>query len=527
VRMIGSLPSFRFSRSPGLTFVAFLGVLCLAFEVAQLVLEGDVSTLVMSGLVFVGLAIVVAILNDWRRGVYLLLGWILFEDLFRKYLGNNMAIFFAKDILAIALYISFFAARRGRLAKSFKPPFLIPLLVFVWFGVIQMFNPNSTSIFYGILGMKVYFLYIPLMFIGYSLIDSEMDLRRFFSFNAVMTLIVALLGIAQSIIGPKFLNPAVLQDDIRGLSTLYRTSPITGLTAFRPSSVFVSHGRFANFLIVCWIVALGFAGYLLLRSRRGRNLAFICLGVIAIGSLMSASRGVFMWNVGNAIVIAAAFLWGAPWGQGEARRILRTIQRSLLVVGLALLVMMTFFPDKVASRLAIYNETLSPDSPSSELAFRARDYPLKNFMLTFDHEFWPYGYGIGTASLGVQYVVRIMHAAPMRIGVENGYGQLILELGIVGLILWIFLSIAISVSAWKVAKRLRGTPWFPLGFVIFWYAFTLLVPMSYVVFGNYQDYVLNAYLWILLGILFRLPQLAQETIQLEAAEKLASEHGQA
>jgi hypothetical protein len=526
VRMIGSLPSFRFSRSPGLTLVAFLGVLCLAYEVAQLILEGDTNTLVISGLVFVGLAIVVAILNDWRRGVYLLLGWILFEDLFRKYLGNNMAVFFAKDILAIVLYISFFAANRDRLVKKFKPPFLIPLVIFIWFGVIQVFNPNSTSIFYGILGMKVYFLYIPLMFIGYSLIESEMDLRRFFSFNAVMILIVTCLGIAQSIIGPTFLNPAVLQDDIRELSGLYRISPISGLSAYRPTSVFVSAGRFSNFLIVCWLVALGFAGYLLLRSRRGRNLAFICLAVVAVGSLMSTSRGVFMWNMGNAIVVAAAFLWGAPWRQGEARRILRIIQRSLLVVGLAVLVMMTFFPDKVASRLAIYNETLSPDSPTSELVHRARDYPLKNFMMTFEHEHWASGYGIGTASLGVQYVVRIMHAEPMGIGVENGYGQLILELGVVGLILWIFLSIAISISAWRVAKRLRGTPWFPLGFVIFWYAFTLLVPMSYVAFVNYQDYVLNAYLWTLLGILFRLPHLAQETIQAETAATLASAHGQ-
>jgi len=32
-----------------------------------------------------------------------------FEDLFRKFLGNNMAVFFAKDVLTIVLYISFFA----------------------------------------------------------------------------------------------------------------------------------------------------------------------------------------------------------------------------------------------------------------------------------------------------------------------------------------------------------------------------------------------------------------------------------
>ena len=527
MRMIGSLPSFRFSRSPGLTLIAFIGVLCLAYEVAQLVLEGDTSALVISGLVFVGLAIVVAILNDWRRGVYLLLGWIVFEDLFRKYLGNNMAVFFAKDILAIVLYFSFFTAKRDRLARKFKPPFLIPLLIFIWFGVIQMFNPNSTSIFYGILGMKVYFLYIPLIYISYALFESEADLHKFFHFNMVILLIVASLGIAQSILGPKFLNPTIIQDDIRELSTLYRIAPISGMTAYRPNAIFVSAGRFENFLVISWIVALGYGGYLLLRSQRGRTLAFVTIAVIGVASIMSASRGVFMWNVSSGLVIGAAFLWGAPWRQGEARRILRAIQRTFLFVGLAILLMMSIFPDKIASRFAIYSETLSPDSPTSELAFRARDYPLKNLMLAFDHPNWVTGYGIGTATLGIQYVVRIMHAVPMGIGVENGYGQLIVELGILGLILWIFWSIAVSVSAWKIAARLRGTPWFPLGFVIFWYAFLLLGPKAYVGLIGYQDFLMNAYLWILLGILFRLPQLAQETIQAEAAANLASAHGQA
>src|SRR5258708_3863225 len=284
--MIGSLPSFRFSRSPGLTLAAFVGVLFLAYEVAQLVLEGDISALVMSGMGFVGLAVVVAILNDWRRGLYLLLGWILFEDLFRKYLGNNMAIFFTKDVLTIVLYIAFFAARRDRLGKKFKLPFLIPLLIFIWFGVIQMFNPASSSIFYGILGMKVYFLYVPLVFVGYSLIESDVDLRKFFSFNMALFLIVAALGIAQSILGPKFLNPTVIQEDIRELSTLYRTAPISGLMAYRPNGVFVSAGRFENFLNVAWVLALGYGGYLLLLRRPGRALAVVAPAVDGGASIL-------------------------------------------------------------------------------------------------------------------------------------------------------------------------------------------------------------------------------------------------
>lgn len=525
MRMIGSLPSFRFSRSPGLAFLGLLAVLLLAYEAAQLVLAGSLTTLAVMALVFVGMAIVVSILNDWRRGLYLLLGWVMFEDLFRKYLGNNMGVFFAKDILAVVLYVSFLIAKRKHLVKTFRPAFLVPLLIFFWYCVIQVFNPESPSIFYGLLGMKLYFLYVPLIFVGYALLETEQDLRRFFLYNSALMLVVTGLGIAQSIIGPKFLNPTVIQEDIREAAVLYRASPITGLVAYRPTSVFVSTGRFEDFLNVAWLIALGFAGYLLLRSRRGRNLAFLTLAVVGVGSVMSTSRGAFMWNLGNGLVVGAAFLWGAPWRQGEARRVLRTIQRALMAVGLAIMIMMTVFPAQVASRFAIYTETLSPTSSTSELLYRTRDYPLRNFLLAFTFDHWVSGYGIGTFSLGIQYVGRILHAPPAPTGVENGYGQLLLELGIVGLLFWIFLGTFICVSAWKITSKLRGTPFFPLSFVIFWYAFMLFGPNSYIKFISYQDYFMNLYLWLLLGILFRLPNIYQGTLAREAVSSHSLQPG--
>jgi hypothetical protein len=120
MRMIGSIPALRFSRSPSLSLLALLVVFYLAYQSAELVLRGDISTLTMAGMFFVGCAVVVAILNDWRRGLYLLLGWVMFEDLFWKYLCNNMVIFFAKDALAIVLYVAFFTAKRKNLVKSFR-----------------------------------------------------------------------------------------------------------------------------------------------------------------------------------------------------------------------------------------------------------------------------------------------------------------------------------------------------------------------------------------------------------------------
>jgi hypothetical protein len=42
-------------------------------------------------------------------------------------------------------------------------------------------------------------------------------------------------------------------------------------------------------------------------------------------------------------------------------------------------------------------------------------------------------------------------------------------------------------------KKLRGSAWFPMAFASL---------------ATYEDFVLNAYFWLMLGLLFRLPTLA-------------------
>jgi len=398
-------------------------------------------------------------------------------------------------------------------------PFFRTLSIFIWFGVLQMFNFASGSVVFGLLGLKLYFYYVPLLFIGYALFESEADLRRFFSFNTMLVLAIGGLGIAQSILGPTFLNPAVLGEDIRGLSTLYRIAPLSGALAYRPNSVFVSTGRFADYMILSAMIGFGYAAYLLLRHRKGRTLAFAGLTVATAAAIMTTSRGAFLWTLGSLFLGAVAFLWGAPWRQGEVIRTLRTLQRTALLAGLALGGILLSYPEALLSRLAVYSETLSPSSSASELTHRAWDYPLHNFLMAFDYPRWPYGYGIGTASLGLQYISRILHIPAMGIGVESGYGDIVVELGIVGLLLWIVWTTALVLSAWGVVRKLRGSPWFPLAFMIFWYSFLLLFPMTFTSFVAYQDFVLNAYLWLLVGILFRLPQMAQAAGMQAAAVK--------
>jgi hypothetical protein len=499
----------RVSRPGNRLTVIFLIVgVFSAYLAADYILNARLMEL---GLIAIGCAmcvLVVTILNDWRKGLMIFLGWLLFEDLLRKYLGNNMAIYFAKDALAAVFYVSFFTSMRRARIRLFQPPFRVLLLLMIWFGALQVFNPASPSIFYGLMGLKLFFYYVPLILVGYSLLNSEKDLRRFVYLNLIFLLIIGSLGVAQSIIGHTFLNPTILQEDIHDLATLYRASPITGLVSYRPNSVFVSTGRYVNFLIVGWQLALGFTGYLLFRRREGRIFTFVVVIVTAAALVLSASRGAFMWEVIDLLAFSIAFVWGTPWRTKEVIRVLRTIQRATLGLVMALVLLFLLFPEALQSRLSLYYETLSPTSPNSELVHRARDYPIANFLTAFNDDRWLYGYGIGTSGLGTQYVTRLFHTSQVPIAVESGFGSLIIEFGIVGLILWLTMAVAIVVSAWRVVSQLRGSAGFPIAFVIFWFAFILLFPLTFGGIVLYEDFVLNAYFWLLLGILFRLPHLA-------------------
>jgi hypothetical protein len=521
MRIASALSSGQLRKGPLITIGTFIVGAFAAYEAAQYVIRDDFAGLAYVAMALVGGAIVIGILNNWRNGVYFFLIWLLFEDFVRKFLGNNMVIYFAKDFLALIVLISFLAAVRRKEVTSFRPPFLWPVLIFVWFGVLQIFNPASPSIWYGLMGFKLFFFYVPMVVLGYALINSEIQLRRFFTVNMVLALVIISLGIAQSILGKGFLNPVHPAEEIRELSSLYRSSPITGLTAYRPTSVFVSAGRYANFIMVALLLVLGFSGYLLLRHRRGRALAFIAIAVAATGAFLTASRGSFMWGMINAVATSIAFVWGAPWRQGEALRAFRTIQRAALSIGLGIGLLFFAYPDALLSRFAIYEETLMPNSRASELTYRSWDYPVQNFLGAFYDDRWPYGYGIGTSSLGGQYVARFFKAKPLGVGVESGYGALVIEMGIGGLILWLVMSLAIVVTAWKVVTKLKGSPLFPLGFVIFWYALFLLFPATFGGIQSYEDFLLNAYFWLLLGVLFRLPTIplaAQFAANVSAAQ---------
>jgi hypothetical protein len=486
--------------------VAIFGLL-LAWEIGGWIASGNLIQVAYLAVAVAVAVVGLGILRNWRSGVYMFLIWLVFEDLVRKFLGNNMAIFFAKDALALLIYISMYRTIRKHHEKTFRPPFLFAISFFFWLAVLQIFNPYSPSPLYGALGLKIYFFYVPLMFAGYALVRNDQDLRRFLTVILSVAAVVAGLGIIQAVVGPQFLNPATLAPEIRELAALDKVTPITQQTLHLPSSVFVSAGRYGQYLFCSVVLGLGAAGYLLLQGGRGRRFLFTALGVIAVGVLFCGSRGALILSVTSTAVMSLAFLWGASWKNRQVQRILKATRSTVIGMAICLVLAAVIVPKEVGKRWDFYSETLLPSSSAYQLTNRTWDYPIHEFNLAYSGPHWAVGNGTGTASLGMQYVGRLLGQRPPQLGVENGYGSLLAEFGVAGPILWLIWTTALVIGCWRVVLTLRRTRMFPLGFAVLWFVFVLLFPETFGSLNNYQDYVMNATLWLLVGILYRLPEI--------------------
>jgi hypothetical protein len=206
-------------------------------------------------------------------------------------------------------------------------------------------------------------------------------------------------------------------------------------------------------------------------------------------------------------VLSTGFLWGAPWAKQQVHRTIKAIRWSVIGATIGFVVVFALFPQEAGSRLEYYTETLLPGSANYQLGFRTWDYPLLNFLAAFSQPNWWIGNGIGTASLGTQYVAKLTGAPSPALGVEEGYGTMIIEMGIVAPFLWILWTYFLLYYSWKVIHRLRATRFFPIALAIGWYATVLLFLWTFASIAGYENYICNAYLWLLVGILFRLPDL--------------------
>ena len=275
-----------------------------------------------------------------------------------------------------------------------------------------------------------------------------------------------------------------------------------------PTSVFASSGRFAYYMIVVAILAVGAQAYLLLTRRRRAAWGFLGIGVALVGAMQSASRGSILYTLMSIFVLSAGFLWGAPWKWGQGHRLVKAIRRSLLIGGIGMFLMVQFFPTAIGANWAFYSETLVRAVPPHSCSSGRWNIRWRICEKCLRMRRWPSDYGTGTASSACSTSPSCCEQPPHILG-RKRVGSSHLEMGIIAPFLWLFWAATLLFFGWKVVKQLRQTVYFPVGLAILWYAFLLLFPFTHAGMQPYQNYVMNAYFWFLIGVLFRLPHLAR------------------
>jgi hypothetical protein len=431
-----------------------------------------------------------------------------FEDFVRKFAGNDMVIYFIKDFIIAATYFSFVMWTRHSGRKDrLRNPIAVPLaLWFIW-SIIQIFNPNLPGLILGPIGLRMSFIYVPLLYLGYHFFATERTLQKFARLVLVVALAVGAVGLGQLLKGPEFLNPKGME--AMGLvMTSARGTPETGYFHYL-SSVFTNAARFGRFSLVVLAITGGICLYA--RSTRQQSLfrySLLALLVIFANLLVNGSRALFLVLV----AFVLAFVWMTSMSErGPLRAFVlgRRLTVMAMIAMVSILLVNSVNPRAVSAITGFYGQTLRPDSPEFELPDRVKRYAVTNRGSVWGAvaRSGVLAHGTGSASQGQQYLgVERPHD---WVPVEGGYAAIAWEHGIIGLVLVLWWAVLLLRAQYRAVVQLRGTPFHGLGVGIFLWSMAFLFPLTFLGMQVFQDFIPNANFWFWSGVIFKLPDLGK------------------
>jgi hypothetical protein len=437
------------------------------------------------------------LLRHWTVALGVLVVWLVLEDLFRKLAGNDIRLYFVKDAIFVVVIIALFLdpANRRRWQDATGGTRYVLYALVAW-ALIMSVPAAAADWRVPLLGLRLDFMYAPLVVAGFALGSRRATLRASLLFAAGVAGAVSLIGIIQATIGPSFLAPG---QETPGLVNLELFRSVGSTVVYRPTATFVDPGRFASLAVLG--LAMSLAAFTLYRGRR-RMLAVGFAALNGGGVWVSGGRAGLV--IGVMLVLFAAV--AGPLAEGRL-----AISRALVLIGVAAaasVVLASLLPGVIGDRLEWYSQTLDPRSTTSEWTQRSEAYAVNTRAgLEIGGLF---GRGTGTESLGKQYLSGDPDVTYGLYTVEGGYASLAVEWGIVGVSLWLAWSISWVARQWRAVNAARGHRSAAAGFVLLgWMLFFLFFGFVGGLQG-FQNYVANAYFWLLSGLMFALPLAARD-----------------
>ena len=423
---------------------------------------------------------------NWRNSIKAILFIVVFEGVFRKWIfpGASVAIYFVKDIVMLGAYINYLWFAGGKKYPiKLNSITLILSFLFLW-CTFQVFNPYLGSPVVGVLGMKSYFLYIPMIWLLPNLFESEKKLHLFLRSYLLLTIPIGFLGIIQ------FFSPRNSWINQYANDTTINVAAFSGHDVARISGTFAYQGSYSIYLLVSFGLLLCLFNYE--KSEQWRTIIAFQLALVLINSFMNGSRTAVFASL--FFVLSFVVIESFKNSQLSISLIKKFMLPTILV-----LVMLQL---GLGNSWELFNErtTTAGDADSflDRLLFVVTE-PINNFKYVgFD------GYGIGATHQARRTLTRLLSLPRGRyisVPYEQEAGRVMLDIGLIGFIFWYGLRIFIIFRLFALYRNLDSP--FLRQLALSTFLINLVQIRGHLVYNP----TFSVYYWFLTGFIFLLPSL--------------------
>ncbi len=419
----------------------------------------------------------------WKLAIKSILVLVIIEGALRRWALPEARdlIYFIKDLVLIGAYIGFYSRP---LPLKDRYPLLKELsLVITAFCCLQAFNPNLGSPIIGLLGIRAYLLYIPLVWVVPHLFNTESDLRNFLRKYLLVLIPVCILGIIQYFSpANSFLNVYVEGGEL-DVATIGNTARITGTFAYIAGM--------GVYLQVC------FSLLIIMISQENKlrwKLFFIFeLALVVVNSFMTGSRAVIGYEI-IFILGYLVFLFSS------------NLNATLKFAG------QMFFPTLIAAYLAVtyFQPSIEAFTNRAFNSDSTEDRISDSFTQVFDYaEGRIEGYGIGATQGGTKSLRKLLNLPDGEVlpPSEGETGRVVIELGVIGFILWYGLRLLLLFSLYSIFTKLKNPFYKQL-------ALSIILFQGINITGQLvTNPTMLVYFWFFSGFIYLLPKLESQEEQ--------------
>ena len=412
--------------------------------------------------------------------------------------GDNPVLQLTKDAFYVPAVIALYQTCRAKnlpfvLPVNLKTPLMLLLgyclLVLFFVNGLQQFATKTERPFLmGILGLKVFLGYVPLIPCAYYLLKTKRDFYFLMRITASLVVLCCSLGFLQYMFlktgrcegtvgtGSELFKASIESRCLVGGSLLY--SPEQGV--IRLPGTFVAPWQWGWYLIASAFTS--FATAFCDRQWIWRIIGMVAMALTLSMAVLSGQR--------IALIIVPIAMIALLFITGQVANLKRFLPIAI-VLGFAIIGAMSAFPDIVKERV---------DSFSS----RWEAAPPTNFIAD---QFGFVGDAVGILGRGLGRATNSARAFGETKLIETYYPKVLYELGPIGVLLFLAVVTTLTIATFKAYRKVKDKNLRGAGAAL--WVFVLFISYNTYYYPLDVDPV-AVYYWFMAGVLLKLPELDKE-----------------